>query len=260
MSVQIYEDVNFGGESHHLNPGNYTRTNIQNIHHGNFEKNISSIRVARNTIVLLSASSHNMGSNNRVLIGPQDVSDLGTLGFDDTTNSIIVHRFREDDWGAGTRATIFTGYNQTGSWKKLSAGEYDATRIASRENNQTGIQDGEIRSIIVEPNTIAVLYDGPSFENTQNAIFIMGPKHVELSRYSMDGVVSSIKVFAVDDPPSNLPTHTPTGLPPAQQSLQERRFADFSPGTFCIWRNSLQVATITQKRYAYCHFCDNTRW
>jgi hypothetical protein len=114
---------------------------------------------------------------------------------------------------------VFRDYSNHGSYKKLLAGSYDAARLAARENGQNGIADGDIRSITVDANTVAVLYDGPNFEETQHAIFIEGPASVsDVGRYGMDGKVSSIKLFAVDSPPTNLPEHTAWGppKPPAQ--------------------------------------------
>lgn len=211
MSAITYLDVNYTGDSHTFNSGNYDRSYLRDIPYGNFEGGISSIKIDRNTIVLLSNNSSPTGSgNNRVLIGPQNIADLSTIGFNDKINSIKVKRFRETNWGAGATASIFSNYNFTGNYKNLHAGDYDATRIASKENNHSGIADGDVRSLTVGSSTVAILYDGPNFETADNSVYIEGPAQVgDLAKYNLDGKLSSIKIFSIDDIPPNLPENSP---------------------------------------------------
>lgn len=214
MSVVLYTETNFNGDSITLDPGDYTRNFLRDIYHGNFEGQTSSLRISRNTIVLLSNSSSPTGNgDNRVLIGPLDISDLSSIGFDNSTNSIKIRRYRDDNWGATGSASIFSNYNFSGNFKNLRTGEYSAARIAAKEDNRSGISDGEIRSLTIGKNTIVILYDGPNFENSMKAVYIEGPTNVpDLAPYNMDGDLSSIKVFSVDTPPS-IPNNTIVGPP-----------------------------------------------
>jgi hypothetical protein len=208
MSVVVYDDINYSGESITIEEGNYNRNYLRDIYHGNFEKNISSMRVSRNTILLLSSSSHPTGyGDNRVIIGPQNISNLNTILFDNKINSLKVRRFKETDWGVPASVVIYNNYNYTGKHKNLKAGEYSSARIAAKENNSYGITDGNIRSLTVANNTLVILYDGPNFENNNNAVYIEGPINVgDLSKYSMDGKLSSLKVFSIDKPSDNTPS------------------------------------------------------
>lgn len=203
MSVTVYLDSNYAGESQTFGVGQYNRQDLLDESHGEFDNNITSLKVDRNTIVLLSDSSHPTGSGNkRVLIGPQNISDLSALGFNDRISSMKVNRFRESDWGANAIASIFSNYNYTGKHKNLRGGEYDAARIASREDNRGGIPDGDIRSLTVGANTVLILYDGPNFDTNMNSVYVEGPASIsDLSKYSMDGKLSSIKVYSIDSPP-----------------------------------------------------------
>lgn len=214
MSVSAYLDVNYGGESHTFTDGNYNRDYLRDIYYGNFEGEISSLKIDRNTIVLLSDSSRPTGAgNNRVLIGPQTISDLTTIGFNNKANSIKVRRFREDNWGAGATACVFNNYNYSGGYKNLRAGDYDATRMTAKEDGKNGIADKEIRSITVGANTLLILYDGASFETTSNSVYIEGPANIgDLSKYNLDGQLSSIRIYSVDTPP-NLPSNPIHGPP-----------------------------------------------
>jgi hypothetical protein len=204
MSVIAYEDINYTGASTTFSEGNYNRNHLIDINHGTFEKNISSMRISRNTILLLSSSSHPTGyGDNRVIIGPQNISNLDTILFNNKINSLKVRRFKETDWGIPTSVVVYNNYNYTGKHKNLKAGEYSSARIASKENNLYGIADGNIRSLTIASNTLVILYDGPNFENNNNAIYIEGPIDIgDLSKYYMDGKLSSIKVFSIDTPPN----------------------------------------------------------
>ncbi len=218
MSAIIYTDIGFGGESHVVDPGNYDRQYLRDIYHGNFETNISSIKVHRNTLVMLSTSSSPVGSgNNRVIIGPQEISDLSTILFNDKTNSFKVRRFREDNWGASASASVFSNYNFSGKFKNLRAGDYSASRLAAREDDVSGLADGEVKSLTVGSNSLLILYDGPNFETDQNSVYIEGPAQVgDLSQFSFTDKVSSIRLFSVDDPPTlrNNPHYGPPSPQP----------------------------------------------
>lgn len=205
MSVSVYLDTNYSGDSRTLQGGDYDRQYLRDISYGNFESNISSIRVDRNTLVLLSSSSSPTGSgNNRVVIGPQNISDLSTIGFDDSVNSLKIRNFRESDWGTGAAVSIFNNYNYTGQYKNLRGGDYNAARLAANEDNRSGITD--IRSLTVDNNTIAILYDGDNFDGSMNSVYIEGPAQVDdLSKYNLDNKLSSIRVYSTDSVPSNLP-------------------------------------------------------
>lgn len=211
MSVVVYDQANFSGNSTTLDVGDYTREYFRNQIEG-FDGTVTSLRVGRNTIVLLSQNSSPTGSgNNRVIIGPIELTDLSSINFS-SVGSMKVQRFREDNWGGDASAAIFNNYNFTGGFKNLRAGEYDATRISSKENNRSGIADGNIKSITVGNNTILILYDGPNFETTLQAVYVEGPMEIgDLSVYNLDGKLSSIKVFSIDKAPhiTNNPVHGP---------------------------------------------------
>lgn len=223
MSVTAYIDTNYNGESHTFEPGEYTRQYLRSIYNDNFESSISSLRIARNMIVVISSSSTaNKSGNNRVIIGPQDIPDLSTILFNDQINSIKIQRFRASNWGSGAQVTVYSNYNFTGNFKNLRDGDYTAARLASEENNKSGIADGQIKSLIVGKNTIAVLYDGDSFQTDQNSVYIEGPISVnDLALYNLDGKLSSIKVYSVDSVPSNLSTDLSPSGPPLISSYDQ---------------------------------------
>ena len=206
MSATIYNKENYDGDSHTLNTGSYNSTYFKNIDYANFE-HPESIKVDRNTIVHLSTTSHPTGfGDNRIIIGPQNIPSLRSLGFNGKVSSVKILRFRANNWGSPAKVTVFNNYDMMGKYKILREGEYSSERIASKENNVSGIRDGDIRSLVVDKGTVAILYDGENFEEDMNTIFVQGPASIHsLDKYGMDGKLSSIKVFAIDEPPQNLP-------------------------------------------------------
>jgi hypothetical protein len=230
MSTTIYTGENFRGDSHTLNNGVYTASYFRDIDYARFD-HPESISVDRNTIVHLSTSSHPTGfGDNRIIIGPQRISSLKDLGFVGQVSSIKVLRFRQNNWGSPARVVVYNNYNMQGFSKVLREGEYSSERIASRENNETGIRDGDIRSLIVDHGTVAILYDGENFEEHMNTIFVQGPANItSLEKYGMDGKLSSIKVFSIDEPPRNLPPNQQKNFLPSFLGLN--RIAEFGgPG------------------------------
>ena len=211
MSATIYTEDNFNGESHILNIGNYNAQYFCDIDYAQFENNINSIRVDRNTIVHLSTASTATGAgDNRILIGPNSVASLGALGIRGKVKSIHIMRFRQNNWGSPARVIVYDNYNLSGRSKVLREGDYSCDRLARRENNETGFHDGDIRSLRVDAGVVAILYDGQNFEEDMNTVYVQGPAQINnLNKYGLDGQLSSIRIFAVDI--------TPAGLPPNQQ-------------------------------------------
>lgn len=215
----IYKDTDYQGVFARLGPG-YFRGSLycdtpgalcgypyQSTQGEPLDNEISSIRVGPNTIVAL-YDSHAMTASSpaRVIVGPTDIPDLTAIGMADIVSTLLVLPFREYPSGiprpGGVR--VSTGYNvEFGKYADLGRGDYDeAQLIGSQETNRIGTN--AINSIRVDSHVVAILYDGPSFDTTMDAIVVVGPTQIDdLGRVGFDSRTSSIRVLYTD--PGDIP-------------------------------------------------------
>ena len=215
MSIIVYEDKNYGGESVQLRQGDYSYTNLINLSaygvgtSGDFHDNISSIRVSPGTLVLLSSSSSYYGGETRVVMGPHDIPDLSVIGLNDKISSLRVRKYKKADWGESI-VVVYSQPNFYGKRKHLNTGEYNKTRLTTSELDESGISDNTIASIKVPANTIAILYDGPNFDTNKTSTFIIGARDIpDVQRINMGNKISSIRVYSVETPPKKVPIEVP---------------------------------------------------
>jgi hypothetical protein len=204
MSAIFFLEKDFNGDSRIFNVGSYSKNSLRDI----FQLSdivIQSIKVDRNTILLLSSQIYpTQSGDSRVLIGPCEISDIDTLSMR-YINSISIIRFRESNWGEGGYVTIFSNHNFSGKEKYLYNGEYNSSRLTMRENNITGINPSEIKSMLININTIVILYSEDNFNENSKSIVIKGPLMLpELSRFNMEGAIKSIRIFSADVIPTNI--------------------------------------------------------
>jgi hypothetical protein len=174
---------------------------------------INSIRVDPNVIVAF-ADSHAIsasGGGARVLIGPAEVSDLTALGMSNRISSVLVVPFRAYDSAIPAPdggVTLYDSYSMTGRRSLLRRGDYPPARLTSEEVKLPGPQ---VTSLSVAAGVIVVLYSGPNFETTADAVMVVGPTVVEdLDRVGMSGRVRSIRVLYSD--PFDVPGRPTLGL------------------------------------------------
>ncbi len=211
MSVIIYEGVNFSGGSIQLTPGDFDRQYLDNAatntNGTTFYRNISSMRISPNTLVMVSDSSSISSDTTRVLIGPQDISNLGALGLDDKIASLKVRTYKESYFPQYGTVDVYDQPNFSGRFKKLTPGDYPLSRLTSPELGLGGISDNMIASLVVPQGYVAILYDGPNFDPSLKSTFIIGPANIAyLSDYGMQDKVSSMKIVSVDMPMSPIRT------------------------------------------------------
>lgn len=219
--ITIYEDVNYGGESFILTPGSWSRTDLLNVGYGQFHDNISSIRIPRNMVVLITKSmGPSSGNSRRVLLGPRNIPDLSVLGLNDSINYLSISRIRDSNYGQEGRATLYSNYSFTGLTKTLHEGEYNKARIQSREANQSGLS--QVLSIDVDSNTLVILYDNDNFDDNGEAVYIIGPQRINLDAIDMSDKMESLKVLSLDGNPPTDPVKK-TAYERTMDKIVERR-------------------------------------
>ena len=206
MSVIVYRDTDYQGPFARIRPGFYTGQDLRGFRnksvYGSGEdlnNAISSIRVEGNTIVALYGShAPSASSGSRVIVGPTEVPDLSAFGINDKVSSIQVISFREYNSGIPRTggAILYSGYTGQGGQTLLERGDYNSARLSSEEIK---FPDKQIRSVRVSENVIAILYAGPNFDTTLDAVVVVGPTMVD----SLDSIgiidrVSSVKVMYTD--------------------------------------------------------------
>jgi hypothetical protein len=204
MSAIFFLEKSFTGDNRIFNVGSYSKNTLRDV----FQLTdviIQSIKVDRNTILLLSSQIYpTQSGDTRVIIGPTDINDINSLNMK-IINSLSILRFRESNWGEGGYVTIFSNHNFSGKEKYLYNGEYNSNRLATRENNIIGINPNEIKSMLINTNTIVILYTDDDFKNNTKSVVIKGPIMLaELSRFSMEGAIRSIRIYSEDITPNNL--------------------------------------------------------
>ena len=144
MSAIFFLDTGFVGDGKIFNCGSYSKNTLRDVFEVS-DLNIQSIRVDRNTIVLLSSQIYpTQSGDSRILIGPCEITNLSALNFKNI-NSISITRFRESNWGNGGYVTIYSNHNFIGKEKYLYNGDYTRSRLSSRENNISGINTNDIK-------------------------------------------------------------------------------------------------------------------
>lgn len=216
MSATVYRDTNFQGAFAHLRPGFVSGRGLvgylnRSTHGEDLDNEISSVRVGPNTIVVLfTGQSMSASGGSRVLIGPTEISDLGGLGLDNQTSAIRVLSFKRYDSAIprGGGVVLCDGYQGQGKKAYLGQGDYDAARLASEEVKFSG---GSLRSVQVSPNTLAVLYDGPNFDQEMDAVVVVGPTMIgDLDSIGLAERVSSVRVMHTD--PYDVPERPSTSV------------------------------------------------
>jgi len=218
MSATVYKNVNYQGVYAQLRPGFYSGRDLVGCPHQStscedLDNAINSIRVDPNVIVAF-ADSHAIsasGGGARVLIGPAEVSDLTALGMSNRISSVLVVPFRAYDSAIPAPdggVTLYDSYSMTGRRSLLRRGDYPPARLTSEEVKLPGPQ---VTSLSVAAGVIVVLYSGPNFETTADAVMVVGPTVVEdLDRVGMSGRVRSIRVLYSD--PFDVPGRPTLGL------------------------------------------------
>lgn len=223
--LTVYEDINFQGEHFNFGPGTYMTADLRDTHYFNFNDAISSLRVGPNTVVELfnhgSMSSGDAPDSSRVIIGPSQVADLSTIGFNDKISTIRVRKFvRENSYASAHGAvTVSNGYSFNGKNRTLPQGQYDAARLSSSEFK---FDDNTIRSIFVDEFTLAILYDDPNLDGTKNAIAILGPRRLnDLNAIGFDNKLSSLEVISLEKPAGVRGDVHPSDLPAPNDPLRD---------------------------------------
>lgn len=213
-SIIIYQNADYKGPFLTLGPGFYSGENDL-VGHGyhssqdaNLYRNINSIRVQPNTIVALYGSTAPSASGgSRVIQGPAEFADLGSIGMTDKISSVLVVPFKTYDSGIprGGGATISNQPSLFGMRSDLVRGDYNPSRLNGDEIRMPG---PSIQSLQVEPHCLAILYSGPHFDTTMDAVAVVGPTLVDdLSLLGMLGRVASIRIIYTD------PYDVPYGRP-----------------------------------------------
>lgn len=234
MSVTVYRDAGYQGPFAHIRPGFFSGRDLVGYYNQSaygsgedLDNAISSLRVGPNTIAALYGGQGPSASGGaRVIVGPSDVPDLAALGMNNKISSVQVMAFKAYDSAIPRSggATLYGGYDFGGRHAALERGDYDAARLASEE---VKLPRDSLRSIRVSPHAIAILYAGPDFNVSGDAVAVVGPAAIaDLDSVGLLDRVSSIRVLYTDpyDVPRRLPvslgaprTHPPP-TPPAPQT------------------------------------------
>jgi hypothetical protein len=204
MAVTIYKDIGFNGLYAHMEPGSYSGQQIRGYNNqspyesGEFLDNeINSIRVKSGTIAVINSGYSQSAAGGRVIIGPKDISDLSSIGMNNTISSIQIINYRRYDSSRVRHGNVmlYSDYNMNGRRSILGSGDYNKTRLQSKE--VSGFD--QIRSISVDAYMIAILYTGNNFEEDQDATIIIGPSSDgDLARIGIIDRVNSIRVYYTD--------------------------------------------------------------
>lgn len=227
MSIIVYQDTDYKGPFLSLGPGFYSGENDL-VGHGyhssqdvNLYRNINSIRVQPNTIVALYGStSPSASGGSRVIQGPAEFADLGSIGMTNRISSVLVVPFKVYDSGIprGGGATISNQPSLFGMRSDLIRGDYNPSRLKSDEVQMPG---PTIQSIRVDPHCLVILYSGPHFDTTMDAVAVVGPTFVDdFNLLGMSGRAASIRVIYTD------PYDVPYGRPISQLGSSR----DYLPG------------------------------
>lgn len=253
MPVLAYADTGFGGDVARLQPGFYSGRGLQGGRPGSsytteLDNDISSIRVDPGYIAVLfgghapSAS----GGGARVLVGPQEYSDLAAIGMNDRVSSIQVYSFSQHtsavprDFGV----TLYNAYGRLGRGFYLGQGDFDQARLASVE---VGLY-GDVRSVCVGGATLAVLYAGPNFDSSQDAIVVAGPLCIDdLSTVGMDDRVHSVQVLYTADGNTVAPSARSPSASSAPPSIYAPPWLPWQGGG-SSWITSQQQAPMPWRR------------
>lgn len=218
--LTVYANPNFQGDFFGFGPGDYLVNNLQTAGPIDFNDKISSVRVGQNVVVeMFNNSAFRSGTavdSSRVVVGPAEIANLNSLGnFDKKISALRVRRIKmENSYVANPqRVTIADQYSLGGRTGALGPGKYNMQRLTSAEYKFT---DNSIRSIDVPPYLLVILYDADNFDNTKNAIAVIGPQRIDnLDDIGMSGLISSIAVYGLENPDveaqvtsSNLPAPT----------------------------------------------------
>lgn len=218
MAVTVYRDTNYQGPFARIRPGFFSGQDLRGFRNQSaygagedLDNAISSIRVGPNTIAALyGGQSPSASAGARVLVGPYEVPDLGALGMDDKISAIQVLSFKGYDSGIPRTggAVLYSGYEGQGKNSVLEQGDYSAARLASEE---VKFPNNRLRSLRVSANVIAILYDGPDFDTSMDAVVVVGPTMVgDLDRIGLIDRVSSVRILYTD--PYDTPARPSTAL------------------------------------------------
>lgn len=229
MTAIIYRDINFQGVYATLGAGLYSGRDLVGCPHRStscedLDNAINSARVDPNTVVAV-ADGHSIsatGGGARVIIGPADISDLAAIGMGNRISSVLVAAFRNYDSAAPAPeggAVISSAYNMSGPQSRLRRGDYTPARLTSEEVKLAG---PNIVSVSAAAGVLVVLYSGPNFETTSDAVMVVGPAVVDdVDTLGMGGRVRSVRVLYSDviagvaSAPVPVTTGLPTSMRPA---------------------------------------------
>lgn len=208
MTATVYRDALFQGPFAQIRPGFFSGRDLRGFRNQapydsgeDLDNAISSVRVGPNTIVALyGGQAPSAAAGARVLVGPTDVPDLGALGFDEEVSAVQVLAFRRYDSAVprGGGVVAYGGYEGGGRSATLERGDFDAARLASEEVRLLG-GGGQLRSLRVSANVIAILYSGPDFDPDRDAVVVVGPTMIgDLDRVGLLDRVASIRVLYTD--------------------------------------------------------------
>ena len=244
MPVLLYRDKNFEGPVIRLQPGFYSgRKDLEGTTRGSsygedLDNKISSVRVDQGYIAVLYGGYSESASSGgaRTLVGPTEVADLSVIGMNDKASSIKVILFEPfraaipRDFGV----TLFNNVHQArpgSSGIHLGQGDYERTRL---DSDEVLLGSNGVQSLCVGPNTIAVLYEGATFDSTLDSVLI-GPNTCvqDVADIGMENgggsKINSIRVLYAAVPTTpGAPASVASGLSTwdrAMQSLQDRKSA-----------------------------------
>lgn len=130
---------------------------------------------------------------NFMLVNSSDCRNTGNILINEGYSEIRVFKHKPNVNG---KAIIFNNYNMQGKSSVLWSGSYNVDRI----EEESEFRDGDMRSIYVYANTVAILYDGENFEKNKQMAIISGPCRVNNFKViGLDGKVSSVEIFGVED-------------------------------------------------------------
>lgn len=203
MPVILYRDANFGGPVVRLQPGFHTgRRALEGAVRGSnsgedLSNAVSSVRVDdRYVAVLYNSATDSASSGARTLVGPAEIPDLNAVGMDDKTSAVQVFMYEPylaavpRDFGV----TLYSAVGLSGVATRLGQGDYDRARLDSDEVKLPG----QVQSLCVGNNTLAILYEGNNFESTLDSVAVAGPRCIDdVERIGMYGDNTSPKIKSI---------------------------------------------------------------
>jgi hypothetical protein len=212
MPLLLYEEKDFGGRYARLSPGFYSGRGLvgreaRSTTDVEFNNLASSARLDPGYIAALYsglAGEPGSGGTSRVLIGPAEVSDLGSLGLDNKVSAVRVWSYTELRGPAeGERAILFGQPQRTGQRTVIPRGDWSRARL---EGPETRLH-GEVQSLCVARQTLAVLYEGKNLEPDSRAHVVEGPACLD-DMYRVGLEVNSLKVIPLEPHPAEIQQHT----------------------------------------------------